>query len=90
LDDGVPDERYQSSPRAFPAALPEIGYAPEDIVCTVTVHGSISWQGRRVFVSRGLCGQPVAVRPTEEDGVWKVYFCHRVVATIDQHDPEEV
>jgi len=90
LDDGVPAERYQPSPRPFPQALPPIVYGPEDVVCTVTVHGSIQWQGRRQFVSRGLIGQPVAVRSTGADGIWAVYFCHRVVATIDQHDPEEV
>jgi transposase InsO family protein len=90
LEDGVPAERYHPSPRPFPEKLPEIVYGPEDVVCTVTVHGSIQWQGRRVFVSRGLVGQPVAVRPAQEDGIWEIYFCHRLVARIDQHDPEEV
>lgn len=90
LADGVPAERYQPSPRRFPETLPEIAYAATDVVCAVTQHGSISWQGRRVFVSRGLVGQPVAVRPTQTDGRWEVYFCHRLVATIDHHDPREV
>jgi transposase InsO family protein len=87
LDDAVPAERYHPSPRAFPETLPAIGYGPEDTVRIVTVHGSIWWQGRRVFVSRGLVGQPVAVRPTPEVGHWEIYFCHRQVATID---PEAV
>jgi transposase InsO family protein len=90
LDNGVPAERYQPSPRPFPATLPEIVYGPEDVVCTVTVHGSISWQGRRVFVSRGLVGQPVAVRPTQDAAIWEVSCCHRQVAIIDLRDPEEV
>jgi transposase InsO family protein len=90
LANTVPADRYQPSPRPFPAALPEIVYGPEDVVYTVTVHGSIAWQGRRVFVSRGLVGQPVAVRPAPADGIWEIYFCHRLVATIDQHVSEEV
>jgi transposase InsO family protein len=90
LDFAVPANRYQPSPRPFPARLPEITYGPDDAVHTVTVHGSIQWQHRRYFVSRGLVGRPVAVRPTTEDGRWAVYFCHRQVATIDQHDPQEV
>ncbi|HZP19332.1 MAG TPA: IS481 family transposase [Bauldia sp.] len=90
LDDGVPAERYQPSPRPFPATLPEVIYAREDVVCPVTLHGSITWQGRRVFVSRGLVGQPVAVRPTLDAAVWTVHFCQRQVAVIDLRDPDEV
>ncbi len=90
LDYAVPAERYQPSPRPFAETLPEIGYGPDDVVRLVTAHGSIQWQGRRVFVSRGLVGKPVGVRPTAEDGVWHVYFCHRRVASIDRRSPEKV
>ena len=89
LDYAVPASRYQPSPRPFPATLPEIVYAPDDVVRIVTVHGSIQWHGRR-FISRGLVGQPVAVRPTLVDGYYAVIYCHRQVATIDLNDPEEV
>jgi transposase InsO family protein len=90
LDDAVPVDRYHLSPRLFPETLPEIGYGPEDQVRVVTEHGSIQWQRRRAFVSRGLVGEAVGVRPTAEDGVWQVYYCHRQVATIDRRVPEEV
>jgi len=90
LGDHPPSIRYQPSPRPFPDTLPEIAYGSDDVVRIVTVHGSIQWQGRRQFVSRGLAGQPVAVRPTQEDGHWAVVFCHRQVATIDPHGSETV
>jgi transposase InsO family protein len=90
LNFAVPASRYQPSPRPFPETLPEISYGPEDAVRTVTVHGSIQWRHRRYFISRGLVGRPVAVRPTTEDGCWAVYFCHRQVAIIDLNDPEAV
>jgi transposase InsO family protein len=90
LDYAVPASRYQPSPRPFPQTLPEIVYGPDDAVRLVTVHGSIQWQRRRHFVSRGLVGQPVAVRPTLVDGCYAVLYCHRQVATIDLNDPEEV
>jgi transposase InsO family protein len=90
LDHAVPAARYHPSPRPFPETLPEITSGPDDHVRIVTVHGSIQWQGRRVFVSRGVVGLPVGVRPTAEDGVWHVYFCHRQVATIDRRRPPEV
>lgn len=90
LNDAVPDTRYRASSRPFPEKLPELPYGAGDVVCIVTEHGSIQWQRRRVFVSRGLIGQPVAVRPTQEDGIWAVHFCHRQVATIDRRNPDEV
>jgi transposase InsO family protein len=90
LDDAVPAERYQPSVRPFPETMPEIVYGPDDTVRVVTVHGSIQWQRRRVFVSRGLVGEPVGVRPTTEDGVWHVYYCQRQVATIDRRQRDEV
>lgn len=90
LADAVPASRYQPSPRPFPATLPEIPDEPSDAVRIVTVHGSIHWQQRRQFVGRGLVGQPVAVRPTAEDGVWAIYYCQRQVAAIDRRQEEKV
>jgi transposase InsO family protein len=90
LGDAVPADRYQRSPRPLPETVPELVYGPDDQVCIVTVHGSIQWQRHRVFVSRGLVGQPVGVRPTPEDGLWHVYYCRRQVATIDRRRPEAV
>jgi len=90
LTNTVPASHYQPSPRPFPEVLPAPTYGPDDVVRTVTVHGSISWQGRRAFVSRGLVGQPVAIRPTDQDGVWDVVFCQRPVARIDLTLPDEV
>jgi transposase InsO family protein len=86
----VPASRYQPSPRPFPETVPPVTYGPDEVVRTVTVHGSISWQGRRRFISRGLAGEPVALRPTREEAVWKVVYGHRQVATIDLRDPDEV
>lgn len=90
LDDAVPASRYAPSVRPFPEIVPPVVYGPDEVVRTVTVHGSISWRGRRHFVSRGLVGEPVALRPTQEETVWQVVYCHRHVATIDLTDPDEV
>jgi len=86
----VPVSRYQPSPRAFPARLPEIVYGPDDQVRLVRSQGSIRFHNRSSFVSRGLIGLPVAVRPTTTDGVFQVISCQREVATIDLTNPSEV
>lgn len=86
----VPASRYQPSSRPFPEIVPPVTYGPGEVVRTVSVHGFIRWQGRRRFVSRGLAGEPVAIRPTVETETWEVIYCHRQVATIDLTDPDEV
>jgi transposase InsO family protein len=85
-----PTSRYTPSPRPFPDVLPPVCYAPDDQVRTVRGQGSISFQNRSHFVGRGLIGEPVAVRPTETDGVYAVRYCHQQVTTIDLRDPDEV
>jgi transposase InsO family protein len=86
----VPASRYQPSPRPFPEIVPPVAYGPDDVVRTVTVHGSISWRGRRHFISRGLVAEPVAIRPTREPAIWEVVYVHRQVATIELVTPDEV
>ncbi len=89
LNQAVPASRYQPSPRPFPDPLPPVTYETDDVVRTVTVHGSISWQGRH-FISRGLVGEPVALRPTADPALWTVVYCQRQVAIIDLDHPDEV
>jgi transposase InsO family protein len=79
----VPAERYQPSERPFPAELPPIVYGPDDAVRRVYQPGRISFRGREYFISHGLVGQPVAVRPTSEHGQVTVWYCQRQVATLD-------
>jgi transposase InsO family protein len=90
LADAVPASRYTPSPRLFPETLPPLTYGPADDVRVVRGQGAISFHNRSWFVSRGLIGLPVAVRPTTADGVFQVIYCQREVATIDLTDPVEV
>ncbi len=83
LAHAVPASRYQPSPRPFPDPLPPIVYGPEDAVRKVYHPGRISLRGRQYFISHGLVGLPVAVRPTGAAGVVAVWYCQRQVATID-------
>jgi transposase InsO family protein len=86
----VPASRYQPSPRPFPATLPNLSYGPDDQVRLVRAQGAISFHNRSWFISRGLIGLPVAVRPTTTDSVFQVVYCQREVAQIDLRDLVEV
>jgi len=82
LGNQTPASRYQPSRRSYPDRLPPIEYGPDDRVRMVKAHGVICVKSKRYFVGKGVAGQPVAVRPTTEDGVVEVFFCHQRIKTI--------
>jgi len=86
LDMCVPGERYEPSSRSFPETLPAILYDTGDIVRKVDVCGRISFRNRKFRVGKAFHQQPVALRPTDIDGVFQVFFCHKPVAQISFHD----
>ena len=79
----TPVTRYQPSPRGFPEQLPPIEYGPDDLVRKVQAKGDINFRGRILTLSKALKGQSVAVRPTNDDGVYGVYFCQQFICEID-------
>jgi transposase InsO family protein len=83
----VPADRYRPSARAFPDALPPIAYGPDDLVRRVFAPGRIRFHGRDYRVGRAFVGQPVALRPTTESGIYAVYYCHQPVTTLDARHP---
>jgi transposase InsO family protein len=89
LDMCVPGERYQPSSRPFPEVLPPVLYYTSDIVRKVDVCGRISFRSRRFRVGKAFYQQPVALRPTDTDGLFDVFFCHKPVAQISFHDPDD-
>lgn len=82
-----PLSRYRPSPRPYPAKLPAIEYAPGERVLKVRAKGQIIVDGRVVFVSEGMAGLPVAVRPSSCDGVLDVVFLYKIVQKIDLREP---
>jgi transposase InsO family protein len=83
LDLATPGERYRPSRRSFPEVLPPIEYGPGDIVRKADKEGDIRFTGRRFRLGWPFRGQPIALRPTAEDGVFTVHFCIHQIDTID-------
>ncbi|TFG88291.1 MAG: IS481 family transposase, partial [Hyphomicrobiales bacterium] len=69
----VPASRYAPSPRAYPEVLEAIEYAPGDEVRQARRNGSIKFRGALWAVGRAFAGEPLAVRPTGEDGCFEIY-----------------
>jgi len=84
----VPASRYQASQRSYPEQLPPIVYDTTDQVRKVMSRGGIRFAGSEYYISKAFIGEHVALRPTAEDGIWDVFFCHERVATIDRREPE--
>lgn len=82
-----PISRFAPSARPFPEQIPAIEYDDGDDVRKVRRHGQLRFGGRDYFVGEGLTGEFVAIRPTQEDGVFGVVFCDREVKRIDLTSP---
>lgn len=71
----TPGSRYQPSPRPFPSVLPPVTYEPDDILRKVDDSGKITFHNHTFRVGKAFRHQPVAIRPTQTDGIFRVFFC---------------
>jgi len=79
----VPATRYQLSGRAFPKILAEIEYGPADHVRKVQDGGIISFKNRAFKIGKAFKGQRVAIRATNSDGQFDVFFSHQKISEVD-------
>lgn len=78
-----PSSRYAASARQFPEHLPAIEYDEGDDVITVRKSGQITFKRRSFWIGEGLADQPIALRPSNDDGVYNVFYCNWKVTNID-------
>lgn len=84
----TPGSRYKISQRPYPETLRAIEYGPDDQVRKVQSKGEIFFKGNVYRVPSALQGYPIALRPTETDGTYSVYFCHQKVKEISLNETE--
>lgn len=84
LEMKTPVTRYRVSPRSYPEQLPPIEYGPEDIVRRVQGKGDINFNGQIYVIGKAFRGQPVALRPTNIDGIFEVFYCQQCIKKIDE------
>ena len=83
----VPANRYQPSARPYPETLGPIEYEPGDVVRKVNRDGYLHYRSRVFKLSAAFTGFPVALRPTVQDGLLDVYFCHQRIDQISLTEP---
>jgi putative transposase len=65
LDNATPADRYAASPRRYDGVLRQPDYGPDQRVRRVRHNGEIRWNGRTIYISEALVGEPVGL--TEDD-----------------------
>jgi hypothetical protein len=75
---------YRQSPRQFPSRIGEPHYQDRAAVRRVRSNGEVKWNGRRVFLSEALRGEPVGFEQ-EDDRLWKVLFGPLQIALLDSY-----
>ena len=86
LSMAVPASRYQPSQRRYPEHLTAIEYGPDDIVRKVRHFGHIKYEGREYHVGSAFYGLHVALRQTNTDRRFAVYFCQHKIGALDLTD----
>lgn len=80
----VPASRYRASQRAFPKRLPEPEYDSGETVRKVpSTRANVNFRGRTWYVPQAFCGEHLAIRPLDRDGLYGVFFGAKQVAKID-------
>ena len=83
LDMETPASRYRISEQPFPEILPDPEYDVLDAVRKVKDGGRISYKNHIFRVGRAFLGKQVAIRPTERNGIYHVFFYKQKIATLD-------
>lgn len=83
-----PAMRYTVSPRSFPAVLPPIRYGPGDKVRTVAANGRIGFRNQSFAIGKAFAGQPIALRPTIQSGLWETFYCQHRIGWLDEDTGE--
>jgi hypothetical protein len=76
---------YRPSPRPYTGALLPIEYPGHYIPKRVTNAGTIRFKKRLLFIANSLKQQILGLEEVG-DGVWSIYFCHVLLARVDERD----
>jgi len=77
-----PATRYQPSLHLFTGHFPFIEYEPDDILRKTDIYGRIQFHAKRFHVGKAFRMSAVALRPTQVDGIFDVFFCKQKIAQI--------
>ena len=79
----TPASRYKMSPRPMPGAISPPEYEPQVATRKVDPGGWISFKGKVINCPKAFAGRRLALRTTDNDGVFDLCYRHHVLAQVD-------
>ena len=79
----VPADRYAASPREYREKVEPFDYAPGDALRRVQPGGRLSFAGRQLRVPKAFARREIALRTTNQDGLYEVFYRHQRIASLD-------
>jgi len=82
LDFKTPAELYEPSFKVYPERIKPYEYNLKDVKRKVQNKGIISFKNREIRVGRAFTGEYMALRQTQKDNTYELYFCNQLIRTI--------
>lgn len=79
----TPSERYLMSFRSYPKELPEIEYEDGVVKRAHKTTGTIRYKGKRISVGRGFADQDIAIKETDHENVYAIFFMHNFIKKVN-------
>ena len=79
----TPGSVYCSSPRSFPAKLPQVEYESGVTVRMVRHNGEIKWRSELIYVSEVLAKEPLGLKPIDGDK-WELRYGFHLLGLLDE------
>jgi|SRR5271156_1622988 len=85
----TPLDRYSLSPRPYVQIPEPFEYAPDDQLRRVQQGGRFSFMSQHLKVPKAFYGKTIAIRPTDNDGVFNIFFRAHQLGTLDLSQPKD-
>lgn len=82
IDFKTPSELYKPSDKSYPELIIPYEYDLSDIKRKVYYGGFISFKNKEIKVGRAFIGEYVALRKSQKDDSYQIYFCNQLIRTI--------
>jgi len=82
IDFKTPSELYKPSDKSYPERIMPYDYDLLDIKRKVYDGGYISFKNKEIKVGTAFIGEYVALRKSQKDDSYQIYFCNQLIRTI--------
>lgn len=85
LDDLIPAECHERSPRPYPQHIEPPTYPGHYEVRHVSAVGAIRWRGLKLFIGEAFQHETIGLEEIDE-GIWSIFFSQQLLARFDERN----